>query len=98
MPRATGVRRVRRTPSACLVRLVGKMLYGHTAPNRTITLYPDAFSSAENLTKTIGHERQHVMQIDTYGPATSLAQESAWERAAYASEGQFWNYYNGRLG
>ncbi|SED73990.1 RHS repeat-associated core domain-containing protein [Streptomyces sp. 2224.1] len=78
--------------------LVGKMLYGHTAPNRTITLYPDAFSSAENLTKTIGHERQHVMQIDTYGPATSLAQEAAWERAAYASEGQFWNYYNGRLG
>ncbi|MCR8575919.1 RHS repeat-associated core domain-containing protein [Streptomyces sp. Isolate_219] len=78
--------------------LVGRMLYGHTAPNRTITLYPDAFSSAENLTKTIGHERQHVMQIDTYGPATSLEQEHAWERAAYASEGQFWNYYNGRLG
>ncbi|MFD8870036.1 putative T7SS-secreted protein [Streptomyces sp. NPDC059590] len=77
--------------------LIGRDLYGHTAPDRTITLYPDAFSSKENLVKTIGHERMHVMQIDLYGPSKSLEQEHAWERAAYASEYQFWNYHNGTL-
>ncbi|KQV11644.1 hypothetical protein ASE03_14115 [Kitasatospora sp. Root187] len=79
--------------------LIGKDLYGHTSPDgRTITLYPDAFSSMENLVKTIGHERMHVMQVRLHGPASSIEQEHAWERAAYATEEQFWNYYNGRLG
>ncbi|MFI8243357.1 RHS repeat-associated core domain-containing protein, partial [Streptomyces sp. NPDC085866] len=78
--------------------LIGRGLYGHTSPDGTITLYPDAFTSKEDLVRTIGHERMHVMQIDLYGAATSLEQEAAWERAAYGSEDQFWNYYNGRLG
>jgi hypothetical protein len=78
--------------------LIGRGLYGHTAPNGTITLYPDAFSSMEDLVRTIGHERMHVMQIGVYGSASTLEQEGAWERAAYASEDQFWNYFNGRLG
>ncbi|MGW3990398.1 RHS repeat-associated core domain-containing protein [Streptomyces sp. NPDC004830] len=78
--------------------LIGRDLYGHTSPNGTITLYPDAFSSTEALVRTIGHERMHVMQTQVHGPASSLAQEGAWERAAYASEDQFWNYFNGRLG
>ncbi|MCH5676425.1 RHS repeat-associated core domain-containing protein [Streptomyces gilvus] len=78
--------------------LIGRGLYGHTSPDGTITLYPDAFSSMEDLVRTIGHERMHVMQIGLYGSASSLEQESAWERAAYASEDQFWNHFNGRLG
>lgn len=78
--------------------LIGRGLYGHTSPNGTITLYPDAFSSTEDLVRTIGHERMHVMQIGVHGPASSLEQEAAWERAAYASEDQFWNYFNGKLG
>ncbi|MGI5352663.1 putative T7SS-secreted protein [Streptomyces sp. CA-250714] len=79
------------------VELIGRHLYGHTSPDGVITLYPDAFSTPENLARTLGHERMHVMQIAIHGPATSLAQEAAWERAAYAAEDQFWNYYNGRL-
>jgi hypothetical protein len=78
--------------------LIGRGLYGHTSPDGTITLYPDAFSSTENLVRTIGHERMHVMQIQLYGPASSLEQEAAWERAAYGSEDQFWNFFSGRLG
>ncbi|MGO4630383.1 RHS repeat-associated core domain-containing protein [Streptomyces sp. 2RAF24] len=78
--------------------LIGRGLYGHTAPDGTMTLYPDAFSSMEDLVRTIGHERMHVMQSQLYGRASSLEQEAAWERAAYASEDQFWNYFNGRLG
>ncbi|MET7973180.1 RHS repeat-associated core domain-containing protein [Streptomyces mirabilis] len=75
--------------------LIGKGLYGHTAPNGTITLYPDAFSTTENLVRTIGHERMHVMQLGLYGKPTSLAQEFEWEKAAYASEDQFVNLYSG---
>ncbi|MFJ9900929.1 hypothetical protein ACIQPR_47200 [Streptomyces sp. NPDC091280] len=78
--------------------LIGRQFFGHTSPDGTITLYPDAFSSMEDLVRTIGHERMHVMQIGVYGPASSLEQEAAWERAAYASEDQFWNHFNGRLG
>ncbi|WP_093787344.1 RHS repeat domain-containing protein [Actinacidiphila guanduensis] len=78
--------------------LIGRGLYGHTSPDGTITLYPDAFSSTENLVRTIGHERMHVMQIQLYGPASSLEQEAAWERAAYGSEDQFWSFFSGRLG
>ncbi|MDX3075893.1 RHS repeat-associated core domain-containing protein [Streptomyces sp. MI02-7b] len=78
--------------------LIGRDLYGHTTPDGRITLYPDAFSSMENLVKTLGHERMHVMQTRVYGPASSLEQEGAWERAAYGSEGQFWNFYNGKTG
>ena len=77
--------------------LIGRGLFGHTSPDGTITLYPDAFGSEEDLVRTIGHERMHVMQTGLYGPASSLEQEGAWERAAYGSEDQFWNFYNGRL-
>ena len=78
--------------------LIGRGLYGHTSPDGTITPYPNALSSKEDLVRTIGHERMHVMQIQLYGQASSLEQEAAWERAAYASENHFWNFFNGRLG
>jgi hypothetical protein len=77
--------------------LIGRGLFGHTSPDGTIGLYPDAFGSEEDLVRTIGHERMHVMQIGLYGPASPLEQEAAWERAAYGSENQFWNLHNGRL-
>jgi hypothetical protein len=51
----------------------------------------------ENLVKTLGHERMHVMQTQVFGKASSLEQESAWEKSAYAAEEQFWNFYNGKL-
>jgi RHS repeat-associated protein len=77
--------------------LIGRNFYGHTSPDGTITLYPDAFSSTENLVKTLGHERMHVMQTQVFGKASSIEQEAAWEKAAYAAEEQFWNLYNGKL-
>lgn len=77
--------------------LLGRGLYGHTAPDGTITLYPDAFTSSEDLVRTIGHERMHVMQVQLYGSASSLDEEAAWEKAAYAAEEQFWNFYNRKL-
>ncbi|MFJ8051407.1 RHS repeat domain-containing protein [Streptomyces luteogriseus] len=77
--------------------LIGRNFYGHTSPDGTITLYPDAFSSMENLVKTLGHERMHVMQTQVFGKASSIEQEAAWEKAAYAAEEQFWNLYNGKL-
>lgn len=78
------------------VNLIGRGLTGHTSPDGTITLYPDAFSSAEDLVRTLGHERTHVMQVRLYGEPSSLEQEAAWERAAYGSEDQFWVYFNRR--
>ncbi|WEH38950.1 hypothetical protein OG233_05175 [Streptomyces sp. NBC_01218] len=65
---------------------------------RMIRERADRFSSMENLVKTLGHERMHVMQIGVYGPSSSSAQEHVWEKAAYASEDQFWNYFNGSAG
>ncbi len=59
--------------------LIGRGLYGHTAPNGTITLYPDAFSSMEDLVRTIGHERMHVMQIGVY------VRRRRWSRKAPGS-------------
>lgn len=58
-------------------------------------LYPDAFSNMENLVKTLGHERTHIMQIKLYGAPTTAAELGANEAAAYAVEGDFWRYFNG---
>ena len=69
--------------------MIGKQLYGYTYPDGRIMLYPDAFESVESLVKTLGHERMHVMQYGLYGNKSG----PAWERAAYDSEEQFWNYY-----
>jgi hypothetical protein len=68
--------------------LKGKGVFGYTHPDgRTIDLYPDAFSSRSALIETLGHERTHVYQIRTFGPATSSAQVGAYESGAYAVEG-----------
>ncbi|GAB0103400.1 hypothetical protein JMUB6875_23730 [Nocardia sp. JMUB6875] len=79
--------------------LIGRQLYGHTTPDgRVITLYPDAFTSIEELVKTLGHERQHVWQARVYGKYQSMETMHKWELAAHASEEQFWTHYLKRLG
>ncbi|WP_165987385.1 RHS repeat domain-containing protein [Streptomyces sp. YIM 98790] len=78
--------------------LIGKNLYGHTAPDGTVTLYPDAFRSTEDLVRTLGHERMHVMQLGLYGPAKSWEQERAFEKAAYAIEDSFWEFFRRGIG
>ncbi|MFI0146348.1 RHS repeat domain-containing protein [Streptomyces globisporus] len=80
----SGVRiRIDRNPE-----LIGKNLFGHT-DKRTITFYPDAFSNADTLVRTIGHERTHVMQYDLYGRTSNVAELGARERAAYDIEDSF---------
>ncbi|MEU5810564.1 RHS repeat-associated core domain-containing protein [Streptomyces sp. NPDC047718] len=75
--------------------LIGKDLYGHTnTTTKHITFYPDAFSSQENLVKTIGHERTHVMQLELYGPgASDTVGGRGYEDTAYAIEPSFWQYF-----
>jgi hypothetical protein len=76
--------------------LVGRGIYGYTAPRgKTIQLYPDAFRNMEDLVKTLGHERTHIMQIRLYGAPTTAAELGANEAAAYAAEGSFWQFFQG---
>ena len=73
--------------------LLGKGVYGFT-DGKTITLYPDAFANSESLVKTLGHERMHVYQVSVFGKPTSTDILKEFERAAYSSEKDWWNYYN----
>jgi hypothetical protein len=75
--------------------LKGRGVFGYAHPNgRQIDLYPDAFSSSENLIRTLGHERTHVYQFRTLGPETEAAfGGSLYEAAAFGAEDafiQFW--------
>ncbi|WP_327143094.1 hypothetical protein [Nocardia sp. NBC_01327] len=79
--------------------LVGRNLFGHTTPDGSlITLYPDAFTSMEELVKTLGHERTHVWQARVYGGGQSMETMHEWEVAAHSIEEQFWTYYQKGLG
>ncbi len=84
-----GVRvRIDRNPD-----LVGRGVYGHTTPDgRTITLYPDAFTSREQLVRTLGHERMHVYQSQTFGPPSGYPDNKLYEGPAIASESDWWEY------
>jgi RHS repeat-associated protein len=74
--------------------LVGRQLYGYTPPRgTTIQLYPDAFTDIEQLVKTLGHERTHVMQIKIFGAPTDVAELGLHERAAAGIEETFWQYF-----
>ena len=73
--------------------LIGKDIYGFT-DGKTITLYPDAFTSTETLVKTLGHERMHVYQVAVFGKPTSSNMLKEFEKAAFNSEKTWWDYYN----
>jgi hypothetical protein len=49
-------------------------------------LYPDAFTSKENLVKTLTHERTHAYQFQTFGPAVNSQIGGQFERAARGIE------------
>jgi YD repeat-containing protein len=81
--------RIIRDPS-----LVDSGLFGYTHPSGSmIDLYPDAFSSPENLVSTLGHERMHIYQINTFGAPTTQADLLLNEKAAYGSEDAFLRYW-----
>lgn len=78
--------------------LLGSGLCGYTNPPGTIIiLYPDAFSSVEELVKTLGHERMHVYQARVFGPPSDSADGARRERAAVDSEEMWWQSYRGKL-
>jgi len=77
-------------------QLEGRGLYGYTPPSGTeIHLYPDAFESEQSLVQTLGHERNHVYQFQTFGPAVNADTTSAqlFENAAKQSESSFYQYF-----
>ena len=77
--------------------LMGKGIYGYT-DGKTITLYPDAFTDTETLVKTLGHERIHVYQTSIFGKPTSSEILQEFEKAAFASESSWWQFFqNGGL-
>lgn len=73
--------------------LIGRKLYGYTDPKgKTVILYPDAFANREELIRTLGHERTHVMQFGLYGPAKDFETSRAFDKGAYKAEEDFWLY------
>lgn len=77
--------------------LVGKDLYGWADPKgNRIVLYPDAFSSKENLVKTLGHERIHIYQTKVFGKPQDPETLLEYEKGAYGSESSWWEYYQRR--
>ena len=79
--------------------LIGKAVFGYTFPNgRKVQLYPDAFSSREELVKTLGHEMIHCHQIKLFGNARNFDELIAYERAAKFSEEYWWSQYIERTG
>ncbi|MFJ3902250.1 RHS repeat domain-containing protein [Streptomyces sp. NPDC090025] len=86
--------RIERNPE-----LVGKPMYGHTNPEtQQMAFYPEAFRDPENLVKTIGHERTHVMQLRLHGQPIDTVDADLREAAAWGSEDGFWYTYQMRNG
>jgi YD repeat-containing protein len=74
--------------------LIGRGIGGYTHPNgKSIDLYPDAFSSPEELVRTIAHERMHVYQTRTFGEPAGQIDLRLNENAAYGLEDSFVHYW-----
>jgi len=70
--------------------LKGRGVFGYAHPNgKQIDLYPDAFSSPDTLIRTLGHERTHIYQFKTFGPAKDSVMSGLFEDAAYGIEDAF---------
>lgn len=67
---------------------------GYAHPNgKMIDFYPQAFSSPENLIRTLGHERTHAYQAKIFGPPKGSADLMLNEKAAYGLEDSFVKYW-----
>jgi hypothetical protein len=66
---------------------------GRTSPEGVIELYPHAFTDKETLIMTLGHERTHVYQVQTFGAPASTTELKLNEEAAYAVQDSYWQYY-----
>ena len=64
---------------------------GQTAPNGAITLNRSAFTSEEELARTLAHELYHVDQIRSgMGYPKTYDAMNAWETAAQQYENEWW--------
>ncbi len=74
--------------------LIGRGLFGYTTPKgKEVQLYPDAFMSREELVKTLGHEKVHLVQLKQYGPTNDTELAALYEKEASESEEQWWEDY-----
>ncbi|NLD47976.1 MAG: hypothetical protein GX660_12405, partial [Clostridiaceae bacterium] len=75
--------------------LIGKGVCGYASPKgNVIELYPDAFTNTESLVKTLGHERTHIYQVKTFGPAVDTTTLIEFEKGAWGSESSWWDFFN----
>jgi len=70
------------------MRRLGAVAVMPSELQREIHLMPEAFASVEVLARTLGHERNHVAQLELYGsPDTAMCE--LWEEASKLVEGQY---------
>jgi len=75
--------------------------FGWAAPSGTeIHLYPSAFADSESLITTLGHERMHAYQFQTFGAAVNANTTNArlFENAALQTQDSFYQYHLWRGG
>jgi hypothetical protein len=66
-------------------------VYGSTSSQGVVKLARDAFTSEEQLARTLVHEKFHVDQIrDGMGYPDSYDAGNMWERAAQSYEDDWW--------
>lgn len=63
---------------------------------REIHLMPEAFADLETLARTLGHERNHVAQLELYGSPDTATRER-WEIASRLVEDQYAAHLRGGL-
>lgn len=68
-------------------------LTGRADPQKIgrVDLFPLAFTSKEELARTLYHEKQHVEQFKKYGSEYVQKNRGRFEREAYAAENEFIN-------
>ena len=74
-------------------KLLALPFYGSTDYNNIgrIDLFPSAFSSEEELVKTILHEKCHVLQLKKHGKAYAQQNLDLMEKQAYRFERLFYS-------
>lgn len=79
-------------------KLLALPFYGSTDYNNIgrIDLFPSAFSSEEELVKTILHEKCHVLQLKKHGKAYAQQNLDLMEKQAYRFERLFYSFVTKR--
>ena len=77
-------------PDMELLQLKYKV-YGCAAPEKigSLYLYPSAFESEEQLTRTLIHEKIHIEQFRKHGAEHVMNNNDEFEKEAYDAEKEF---------